>query len=119
VNRPTEQPSVLAVDPTLHRPGDCCEHCDDATFRTDPTTCPGYLQHRTKQIYRVEGWEQFGAWTMMSSPQETIAAAELRMAQLEVRFPETPMRVVAETTTYMVVATAPGQIPPTDGDQVT
>jgi hypothetical protein len=119
MSSPAEQPSATAVDPTLHRPGDCCEYCDDATFLADPTTCPGWLRHRTKQVYRVEGWEEFGAWTMMSSPQETIADAETRMRQLKVRFPETPMRVVAETTTYMVVTTAPGQSPPSDGDRMT
>lgn len=114
-----EQFSVPAVDPTAHRPGDCCEYCDDATFAADPTTCPGYLQHRTTQVYRVEGWEQFGAWTMVSGPRDTMREAEERMQQLKARFPETPMRVVAETTSYMVVRTAPGQTPPTDGDRVT
>jgi hypothetical protein len=114
-----EQPSASAVDPTAHRPGALCEFCDDATFLADPTTCPGWLQHRTKQVYCVEGWESFGAWTMMSGPKDTIPEAEERMAQLKARFPETPMRVVAETTSYMVVRTAPGQTPPIEGDQVT
>lgn len=106
------------VDPTQHRPMDCCEYCDDATFAQDPTTCPGWLQHRTKQIYRVEGWDA-DAWNMMSSPHDFVRDAERRMGQLKARFPEIPMRVVAETTTYMVVATAPAQTPPTEGDQVT
>lgn len=109
----------MNVDPTAHRPSDCCEYCDDATFAADPTTCPGWLQHRTKQVYRVEGWEDFGQWVMVSSPQKTIREAEERMARLKARFPDRPMRVVAETTTYMVVATAPGQTPPSDGDQMT
>jgi hypothetical protein len=108
----------MSVDPTLHRPVDCCEYCDDATFTADPTTCPGWLQHRTKQVYRVEGWEN-DMWNMVSSAQDLVRDAEWRMRQLQARFPEMPMRVVAETTTYMVVATAPGQTPPTEGDQVT
>lgn len=109
----------MSVDPTMHRPGDCCEYCDDATFAADPTTCPGYLHHRMKQVYRVEGWEAFGAWTMVSGAVDTIREAEERIAQLKARFPERPMRVVAETTSYMVVATAPGQTSPSKGDQVT
>ncbi|WP_086560968.1 hypothetical protein [Streptomyces africanus] len=119
MSSPAEQPSAPAVDPTQHRPGDCCEFCDDATFAADPTTCPGWLRDRTKQVYRVEGWEEFGEWVMVSSPQETIRAAEQRMSRLKARFPDRPMRVVAETTTYMVVATAPGQTPPSDGDEMT
>jgi hypothetical protein len=56
---------------------------------------------------------------MMSGAKSTIAEAELRMTQLKARFPETPMRVVAETTSFMVVRTAPGNAPPTEGDQMT
>lgn len=114
-----EQPSAPAADPTAHRPGDLCEFCDDATFLADPTSCPGWLHHRTKQVYRVEGWESFGEWVMVSGPKDTMTEAEERMAQLKARFPDRPMRVVAETTTYMVVATAPGQTPPSDGDRMT
>lgn len=100
------------VDPTAHRPYDCCEYCDDLN------ECPGYLGDRASQQYRVEGWEH-DAWTMMSGAKTTIAEAELRMEQLKARFPEAPMRIVAETTSFMVVRTAPGQVPPSDGDQMT
>ncbi|GHJ34255.1 hypothetical protein TPA0910_86880 [Streptomyces hygroscopicus subsp. sporocinereus] len=100
------------VDPTQHRPLDLCEYCEDVT------TCPGWMQGRMKQVYRVEGWEN-DAWNMMSSTQKLVRDAERRMAQLKARFPEIPMRVVAETTTYMVVATAPAETPPAEGDQMT
>lgn len=109
--------SLTRVDPTQHRPGDCCEYCDDATFAADPATCPGWLEGRTTQVYRVEGWEN-EAWTGMSGPKSFHEAGQ-RMAQLKARFPEIPMRVVAETTTYMVVMTAAGKTPPIEGDQVT
>ena len=118
MSSPAEQFSAPAIDPTQHRPGDCCEYCDTAAFAADPTVCPGWLQDRTKQVYRVEGWE-YDARTMMSGPKNTIREAEERMAQLKARFPETPMRVVAETTSYMVVRTAPADTPPTEGDRVT
>lgn len=118
MSSPTEQPSVPAVDPTAHRPDDLCEHCDGAAFAADPSSCPGYLRHRTTQVYRVEGWEG-GEWTMLSSTQKRVAHAELRMQQLKARFPETPMRIVAETTSYMVVGVAPGQSPATDGERLT
>ncbi|MFB7738253.1 hypothetical protein ACFC08_28470 [Streptomyces sp. NPDC056112] len=114
-----QQPAAPAVDPTLHRPLDACEYCDDATFTADPSTCPGWMRHRTKQVYRVEGWESFGAWTMVAGAKDTVAEAERRMQQLKARFPEMPMRVVAETTSYHVVTTAPGQTPPTEGDPMT
>lgn len=100
------------VDPTAHRPLDCCEYCDDLD------ECPGYLGNRTRQQYRVEGWDA-DAWNMLSGAKDTILEAEQRMSQLKARFPEMPMRVVAETTSYMVVRTAPGQTPPTDGDRLT
>jgi hypothetical protein len=120
MSSPAEQSSAPAVDPTEHRPVDCCEYCDDAVFAADPTACPGWLQHRTKQVYRVEGWE-FGAWTMLSGaePLTLVRDAVERMQQLQARFPETPMRVVAETTSYMVVRTAPAETPPTEGDPMT
>lgn len=119
MSSPAEQPSApAAIDPTAHRPGDCCEFCDSATFAADPTTCPGWLQHRTRQTYRVEGWE-YGAWTLMSGSKALVPEAEERMRQLKDRFPETPMRIVAETTTYMVIATAPAQTPPIEGDRMT
>jgi hypothetical protein len=118
MSTPAGQTSAPLVDPTAHRPGDCCEYCNTETFLADPTTCPGWLQHRTTQAYRVEGWED-DAWAMLSGAKQTIPEAELRMGQLKARFPETPMRVVAETTTYMVVRTAPGQTSPSKGDQVT
>lgn len=114
---PAEQLSASGVDPTQHHPGDRCEFCDDVRFAADPTTCPGWVQHRTTETYRVEGWENNG-WTCMSGPKDWNEAGQ-RMAQLKARFPEIPMRVVAETTTYTVVMTAPAQTPPTDGDQVT
>ncbi|MFF1358717.1 hypothetical protein [Streptomyces sp. NPDC058297] len=116
---PAEQNSAPAVDPTLHAPSDSCEHCDPAAFAADPSTCPGWMKHRTRQAYRVEGWEQFGEWVSMSSTKATVAEAELGMGQLKARFPETPMRVVAETTTFLVVRTAPGQTSPIEGDQMT
>ncbi|MGW6754516.1 hypothetical protein [Streptomyces sp. NPDC055006] len=53
-----------------------------------PSTCPGWMKHRTRQTYQVEGWEEFGEWVGMSSAQATAADAELRMAQLKARFPE-------------------------------
>ncbi|MFG2532798.1 hypothetical protein [Streptomyces sp. NPDC048516] len=105
-------PQQAYVDPTQHRPGDCCEHCDSLD------ECPGYLGNRMTQRYRVEGWDA-DAWTMMSSASEEIADTQKRMRQLKKRFPQIPMRIVAETTTYMVVGTAPGNAPPTDGDQLT
>ncbi|MFF3547144.1 hypothetical protein ACFYXD_35565 [Streptomyces platensis] len=94
-----------------------CEYCG-VLEGEDAQRCPGWLEHRATQVYRVEGWE-YDAWTMMSGAKDTIAEAELRMGQLKARFPETPMRIVAETTSYMVVRTAPGQAPPSDGDQMT
>lgn len=108
--------AAAGVDPTTHRPdqnliGGVCEFCGDLS--TNPTRCPGWLLHRTRQVYRVEGWED-GAWTMMSSTRQTIPEANERMAALKRRFPELPMRIVAETSTYMVVATAPGTTHPAD-----
>jgi hypothetical protein len=119
MSSPAEPSSASAVDPTQHRPGDCCEYCDDAVFAADPTTCPGWLQHRTRQVYRVEGWEAFGAWSMQHGATDTVHEAVERMEQLQARFPEMPMRVVAETTTYHVVSTAPAQIRASERDEMT
>jgi hypothetical protein len=114
MSSPAEQTSAPAVDPTQHRPVDCCEYCDDVT------QCPGWMRDRMRQQYRVEGWED-GAWTMMSGaePYSSVREADLRMQQLKARFPEMPMRVVAETTSFHVVSTAPAQTSPSKGDQVT
>ena len=114
----SSQAEQHSVAPTAHRPGDCCDLCDDATFLADPTTCPGWLQHRTKQVYRVEGWEH-DDWTMMSGAKDTISEAKFRMRQLKARFPGTPMRIVAETTSFMVLLTAPAQTPPSERDPMT
>jgi len=99
----SSQAEQHSVDPTAHRPGDCCDLCDDATFLADPTTCPGWLQHRTKQVYRVEGWEH-DDWTMMSGAKDTISEAKFRMRQ---------------TTSFMVLLTAPAQTPPSERDPMT
>ncbi|MGV9891652.1 hypothetical protein [Streptomyces sp. NPDC003395] len=112
MSSPAEPNSAPAVDPTQHRPIDCCEYCDDLT------QCPGWMQDRMRQQYRVEGWDA-DAWNMLSSATDRVADVERRMQQLKVRFPEMPMRVVAETTSFHVVSTAPAQTPPTEGDQVT
>lgn len=111
------------VDPTAHRPSQdaisgSCEFCGDLT--TDPTRCPGWMRHRDRQVYRVEGWEYDDSWVMLSSAQESISAAEVRMKALKGRFPDRPMRIVAETTSYMVVRTAPGvPEPPAERDEMT
>jgi hypothetical protein len=101
------------VDPTSHRPSHdrvsaLCEFCGDLT--TNPTRCPGWLGHRTRQFYRVEGWEN-SEWSMMSSARESVPEAQERLDALKRRFPELPMRIVAETTSYMVVRAEPGTAP--------
>lgn len=125
---------MAGADPTAHRPdqslfaGGTCEFCGDLS--TDPTRCPGYLLHRTRQVYRVEGWEN-GGWNRLSSTQMKMPGAEEHLAALKRRFPDMPMRIVAETTAYMVIRTAPainnfpavtavqGQTPPDEGDRLT
>ncbi|MEE1838117.1 hypothetical protein [Streptomyces sp. SP17KL33] len=93
-----------AVSPLDHDPDhghQYCLHCGDLS--TDPTRCPGWLAHRTRVRFHAEGWQN-EEWTGMVSPHDTLAGAVVQYEHKRRRFPDMPMRLMAQLTVYAPVA---------------
>ncbi|MFV5994987.1 hypothetical protein ACNPQM_21630 [Streptomyces sp. NPDC056231] len=118
MSSPAEQSSALTVDATAHRHSRRSPSEDLCKFRGSlAERCPAWLEYRTKKTFRVEGWENNG-WTMTSDT-TPLPRGRVARATAQGPLPQFPMRVVAETTSYMVMRTASAQTSPSEGDQVT
>ncbi|WP_406360619.1 hypothetical protein OH782_42210 (plasmid) [Streptomyces sp. NBC_01544] len=118
MSSPAERSSALTVDATAHRLSRRSPSVGLCKFRGSlAKRCPAWLEHRTKKTFRVEGWENNG-WTMVSGA-KPLPRGRAARESAQGPLPQIPMRVVAETTKYMVVSTALAQTSPSEGDQVT
>jgi hypothetical protein len=59
------------------------------------------LTGRTRHCWRVEGWEN-GEWGMVASASDTLPEAQRKKAGVDRRSPGHTMRIVRETTSYIV-----------------